>query len=88
MIKTNVAMRDAFERDRRLTRGPVSLNERDALMEQRAKPVLDLHPSPDGTISRLVNTRIEADREARIGFIAKRLARQKTRAQEGFVRAR
>mmetsp|Transcript_6949 Transcript_6949/g.11137 ORF Transcript_6949/g.11137 Transcript_6949/m.11137 type:complete len:89 (+) Transcript_6949:1-267(+) len=88
MPKNASSIRDAFAREHRLTRGPVSDAERAALIAHRAKPKLEAHPSPDGTILQNVNTQVEADREARIGFIDKRLKRQRDMIRDGFARAR
>lgn len=78
--------RAAFERHNHLTRGPVTQAEHSSLIKARATPDLEPHLTPGGTLEHSVNRKAEADREARIGFINKRLSRQKHRARDGFNR--
>lgn len=80
--------RAAFERDRMLTKAPVSAHERDALVASRAKPVLETHLTPGGGVEQVVRQEVNADREVRIGFINKRLNRLNGRAKEDFDRSR
>ena len=66
---------------------PVSAAERDMLEKFRATPVLETHLTPLGTVAKEVTRNVEAQREARVAFINKRLGQQKTRARDGFNRS-
>lgn len=87
-LRQTRSSRAAFERDRLLTKAPVSTQERDSLIASRPKPVLETHLTPGGNVERVVRQEIEADREVRIGFINKRLMRQNGKAREDFNRSR
>lgn len=80
--------REAYARERQRTRSPVSELERTALMKERATPSAELHLTPGGSIEQSVCRKTEAARETRIGFITKRLDRQRTQARDGFNRSR
>jgi hypothetical protein len=69
-------------------RGSVSTQERDMLTAFRKTPVFETHLTPTGMIAKEVNRNIEAQREARIKYIDKRLGQQKSRARDRFNRAR
>lgn len=88
MPKSHDTLSSAFTQDHRAPYRPSSKAERDALIATRTKPRLHPHPSPGKFIARNVNSRIEADREARIDFIDGRLKRKRDVARDGFLRAR
>ncbi len=67
---------------------PVSDLERDTLEKFRATPVLEAVLKPKGEVAVEVVRDVEAQREARIGYITKRLDAQKSRARDGFTRSR
>lgn len=73
--------------DQDAAKAPVSRAERDMLQKFRTTPVLETHLTPMGAIKKEVVRDGEAKREARINFITKRLARQKSRARDGFNRS-
>jgi len=78
------ASKEAFERDARITRTPVTKKELEARKKQRDKPVFTSHLEPDGSIKQQVDTRVEAENERRINFINKRLERMNNRAKRDF----
>ena len=80
--------REALEREHRLTRMPVSTQERDALLARRAQPRQELHLTPNGAVVQTVNQSLDADNERRIGFITKRLEGRTGVSRDDFRRAR
>lgn len=68
-------------------KSPVSKGERDMLEKFRATPVLETVLTPSGNVAVEVVRDGEAQREARIGYINKRLGRQYSRARDGFNRS-
>ena len=80
--------RAAYARERHRTRSPVSEFERSALMKERAAPKSERHLTPGGSIEQSVCRQTEAARETRIGFITKRLERQRMHARDGFNHSR
>ena len=86
-------LKDAWpSRDAQRKRGhpktPVSELERATLAKFRARPIYETHLTPTGSVANDVRTHVEAVREARIAFIAKRLGRPKTRARDDFNHSR
>lgn len=88
LAKQAAGRKDAHARDARIHQTPVSKSERDARVAVRAKPVIEQHLTPGGTIERTVRQNLDAENERRINFIEKRLERQKGNAQARFNMAR
>jgi len=86
-MKRAWSARSTQKLDQDAAKAPVSRAERDTLQRFRTTPVLETHLTPMGTVIKEVVRDGEAKREARIGFINKRLARQKSRARDGFNRS-
>lgn len=82
------ATKEAFERDARITRTPVTKKELTAREHQRNRPVFTSHLEPDGSIKQSIDTRVESENERRINFINKRLDRMNNRAKRDFHRSR
>lgn len=70
-----------------IAKSPVSRAERETLERFRATPVLETVLAPTGEVAVEVVRDVEAKREARIGYITKRLDNQKSRARDGFTRS-
>ncbi|MDG1288086.1 MAG: hypothetical protein P8P30_11095 [Rickettsiales bacterium] len=62
-----------------MTKGEKELREK-----QRTTPVFTENLEPDGSVTRAVNLKAEAENERRIGFIKKRLERMKNLAKRDF----
>ena len=80
--------REAFDRDARIHRTPVSKVEQEKRQDARAKPVLETHLAPGGTVEQVVRQEVDAENERRINFIKNRLARVKGKAKDRFRMAR
>ncbi|MBR29602.1 MAG: hypothetical protein CML46_22110 [Rhodobacteraceae bacterium] len=83
-----LSARAALEREQRLSRMPVSANERDDLVARRTSPRLEMHLTPTGSIVQEVHQALDADNERRIGFITKRLEGQRGASRDNFRRTR
>lgn len=82
------ATREAFEREMRIRRTPVSSKEMEKRIEQRARPALTSHLEPDGSTRQAVDTSVEAENERRIGFIRERLDRVNNKPKRDLHRSR
>lgn len=78
----------ALERERELSRGPVTRDELAAREKQRAAPVHEAHLRPGGAVEQIVHRNLDADNERRIGFIRRRLASAQAKVRDDFRRAR
>jgi hypothetical protein len=68
--------------------GPVSVKQRQKLIDERATPAPRLEYTIGGTVEQQVHTQIEKKREAAIAHINKRLQRVKGKARDSFNRDR
>lgn len=84
----NTTRREAFDREARIHRTPVSKVEQEKREDARAKPTLETHLTPGGTVEQVVRQEVDAENERRINFIKNRLARVKGKAKDRFRMAR